>query len=121
MLIGVTLATIGLQSIYFGCLAHVFLDYGGRRRERWRRIFTYTKSVVVERRGLHASACALVVALVVTFISKDFALPAASSVLDHLGILGLLLMVIGFSTFCFTLLLHATRSATARSPTGRQP
>ena len=43
MLVGVALSVIGLQSIYFGCLAHVFLDYGGRLRERWRRIFPYTR------------------------------------------------------------------------------
>ena len=36
-------SVIGLQSIYFGCLAHVFLDYGGPSRERWRRIFRYTR------------------------------------------------------------------------------
>ena len=38
----------------------------------------------------------------------DFSLPDASSVIDHLGIVGLLFMIIGFSTFCFTLVLHAT-------------
>ena len=43
-----------------------------------------------------------------TFISNDFALPAASADVVHLGVLGLLLMIVGFSTFCFTLLLHAT-------------
>ena len=43
-----------------------------------------------------------------TFIATDFALPAASAVVIHLGVLGLLLMIVGFSTFCFTLLLHAT-------------
>ena len=41
-------------------------------------------------------------------MTHDFALPDASSVIDHLGIVGLLFMIIGFSTFCFTLLLHAT-------------
>ena len=46
MLIGLTLSVLGLQSIYFGCLAHVFLDYTGRARERWRRIFRYTNAVV---------------------------------------------------------------------------
>ena len=65
---------IGLQSIYFGCLAHVFLDYGGRLRERWRRIFAYTKMMVISGIGF-ALGLALVIALVVTFISRDFALP----------------------------------------------
>ena len=107
MLIGVALAVIGLQSIYFGCLAHVFLDYGGRLRERWRRIFTYTKMMVISG-GLFALGLALVLALVITFVSKDFALPPASATINHLGVLGLMLMIMAFSTFCFTLLLHAT-------------
>ncbi len=107
MLVGVALAVIGLQSIYFGCLAHVFLDYGGRLRERWRRIFTYTKMMVLSG-GLFALGLALVLALVITFLSKDFALPPADATVNHLGVLGLMLMIMSFSTFCFTLLLHAT-------------
>ncbi len=107
MLVGVALSVIGLQSIYFGGLAHVFLDYGGLLRERWRRIFAYTKMMMISGIGF-ALGLALVIALVVTFISRDLALPAASAVVVHLGVVGLLLMIMSFSTFCFTLLLHAT-------------
>src|ERR1035437_9397596 len=46
MLIGLTLSVLGLQSIYFGCLADVLLDYTGRARQRWRRVFRYTSTVV---------------------------------------------------------------------------
>ena len=107
MLVGVALVVIGLQSIYFGCLAHVFLDYGGRLRERWRRIFTYTKMMVISG-VLFTVGLALAVVLLATFISRDFTLPDPSSTVPHLGVLGLMLMIVGFSTFCFTLLLHAT-------------
>ena len=99
---------IGLQSIYFGCLAHVFLDYGGRLRERWRRIFTYTKMMMISG-SLFAVGLALVrrpgghVHQQATSRSRPPRPPSS-----HLGVLGLLLMIIGFSTFCFTLLLHAT-------------
>jgi glycosyltransferase involved in cell wall biosynthesis len=115
MLIGVALSVIGLQSIYFGCLAHVFLDYGGRLRERWRRIFTYTKMMVISG-ALFALGVALVITLVVTFVSKDFALPPADAMVNHLGVLGLMLMIMGFSTFCFTLLLHATSVSYGPAP-----
>ncbi|MDX6204493.1 MAG: hypothetical protein QOF39_550 [Frankiales bacterium] len=107
MLVGVALAIIGLQSIYFGCLAHIFLDYSGRRRERWRRIFGYTKAVTVSG-ALFAAGLAFDVALTVRYVADDFRLPSATSTLDHLAIVGMLLMILGFSTFCFTLLLHAT-------------
>jgi glycosyltransferase involved in cell wall biosynthesis len=115
MLIGVALAVIGLQSIYFGCLAHVFLDYGGRHRERWRRVFRYTKMMVISG-TVFALGAALVVALVVHFVTSNFSLPEASAALTHVGIVGLLLMIVGFSTFCFTLLLHATSVSYGAAP-----
>jgi glycosyltransferase involved in cell wall biosynthesis len=107
MLIGVTLSVLGLQSIYFGGLAHVFLDYSGEARRRWRHMFRYTPTVVTSGL-LFALGFALAAAVLVHYLTHDFSLPDPSSVIDHLGIVGLLLMIIGFSTFCFTLVLHAT-------------
>lgn len=107
MLIGLTLSVLGLQSIYFGCLAHVFLDYTGKARERWRHIFSYTSSVVTSG-ALFTFGFALSASVLIHYLTHHLTLPAASSTIDHLGITGLLLMITGFSTFCFTLLLHAT-------------
>ena len=107
MLIGLTLSVLGLQSIYFGCLAHVFLDYSGEARRRWRRMFRYTPTVVASGL-LFALGFALAAAVLVHYVTHDFSLPNPSSALDHLGIIGLQFMIIGFSTFCFTLVLHAT-------------
>jgi hypothetical protein len=47
-------------------------------------------------------------ALVVSYFRHDRRVPPPESALDHLAITGLLFMIIGFSTFCFTLVLHAT-------------
>jgi hypothetical protein len=58
--------------------------------------------------ALFAVGVALEAVLLVTFISRDFSLPDPSSVVPHLSVLGLMLTIVGFSTFCFTLLLHAT-------------
>jgi hypothetical protein len=107
MLIGLTFSVLGLQSIYFGCLAHVFLDYTGRARLRWRRLFRYTSTVVTSG-VIFALGFALSAAVLVHYLTHNFSLPDTTSVIDHLGIVGLLFMIIGFSTFCFTLLLHAT-------------
>jgi glycosyltransferase involved in cell wall biosynthesis len=107
MLIGLTLSVLGLQSIYFGCLAHIFLDYTGRARQRWRHLFRYTSTVVTSG-VIFAVGFALAVAVLVYYLTHDFSLPDPTSTIDHLGIVGLLFMIIGFSTFCFTLLLHAT-------------
>jgi glycosyltransferase involved in cell wall biosynthesis len=108
MFIGMVLSVIGLQSIYFGCLAHVFLDYTDRRRERLRRLFHYTKTVVLSAL-LFAVGLALDVAFVVYYVRNSYLLPEPRATINYLAITGLLFMATGFSTFCFTLLLHATR------------
>jgi hypothetical protein len=107
MLIGLTLSVLGLQSIYFGCLAHVFLDYTGRARQRWRHVFRYTSTVITSG-VIFAAGFALSAAALAHYVTHHFSLPDTTSTLDHLAIAGLLFMIIGFSTFCFTLLLHAT-------------
>ncbi|WP_199182790.1 glycosyltransferase family 2 protein [Mycobacterium sp. 4858] len=108
MFVGTALSVIGLQSIYFGCLAHVFLDYTDRNRERLRRLFDYTKVVLVSA-VLFMVGFALDVGLVVHYVNNSFRLPNPQATINHLAITGLLFMALGFSTFCFTLLLHATR------------
>jgi glycosyltransferase involved in cell wall biosynthesis len=108
MFIGMVLAVIGLQSIYFGCLAHVFLDYTDRNRERLRRLFDYTNAVLVSA-VLFIVGLALDVGFVIYYVRHSFLLPESRATINYLAITGLLFMATGFSTFCFTLLLHATR------------
>jgi glycosyltransferase involved in cell wall biosynthesis len=108
MFIGLVLSVIGLQSIYFGCLAHVFLDYTDRNRERLRRLFDYTNAVVVSA-VLFTVGFALDIAFATYYARNSFLLPQPRPMINYLAITGLLFMTIGFSTFCFTLLLHATR------------
>ena len=78
MFIGTVLSVIGLQSIYFGFLARVFLDYSDRRRERLRRLFNYTKTVLVSG-ALFAVGFALDVAFTVYYVRNSFSLPARRS------------------------------------------
>jgi glycosyltransferase involved in cell wall biosynthesis len=108
MFIGLVLSVLGLQSIYFGCLAHVFLDYTDRNRERLRRLFDYTNAVLVSA-VLFTVGLAVDVAFVIYYVRNSFSLPEPRATINYLAITGLLLMAMGFSTFCFTLLLHATR------------
>ncbi|MGA7052871.1 MAG: hypothetical protein WBZ37_16690, partial [Mycobacterium sp.] len=108
MFIGTVLSVIGLQCIYFGCLAHIFLDYTDRNRERLRRLFDYTRAVLVSAL-LFTLGLALDLAFIIYYVRNSFLLPDPQAPINHLAITGLLFMAIGFSTFSFTLLLHATR------------
>jgi hypothetical protein len=107
MLVGLAFAVLGLQSIYFGALAHIFLDYSGRARQRWRKSFQYNKAVGASA-AVFAVGLSLDIVLAVHYFGNHFTLPDPAATVNHLGIIGLLFMIIGFSTFCFTLLLHAT-------------
>jgi len=107
MLVGVALSIIGLQSFFFGCLAQVFCDYTEQSRDRWISTFSYTRTVLISLLLLFAGVGAGIV-LIVRYLTHGMALPPPSSFVDHLAVAGLLLTIAGFSTFCFTLLLHAT-------------
>jgi glycosyltransferase involved in cell wall biosynthesis len=105
MLLGVTLTVLGLQSFYVGCLAQVLHDYTGAARRRWLRLFPYTRTVAVS--GI-ASAVGFMLglALVVDYLRSGLALSPVDHI-PYLGVLGLALVMWGFMTFTFALLLHA--------------
>ena len=68
-----------------------------------------TRTAVVASAALFVAGLGLSAAMLVALRhSPTSPLPGPASVLDHLAITGLLFMISGFSTFCFTLLLHAT-------------
>ncbi|HEY3822041.1 MAG TPA: glycosyltransferase family 2 protein [Polyangiaceae bacterium] len=114
MLLGVTLATLGMQCVYMGILAQIFFDYTGEITKRWFGRFPYTRTVGIAA-ALFVAGLGLGGALIVYYVRHDFLL-AAGSPLNHLGVMGLLLMIAGFTTFTFTLLLHATAVAVWRRP-----
>jgi len=112
MMFGVALSIVGLQSIYMGILTQVFFDYTGQATERWFRRFPYTRTVFVSA-ALAALGGVLSMALAVTYWRDDFLLHEGALV-NSLGIAGLLLLIVGFMTFTFTLLLHSTAVAVRR-------
>ncbi len=114
MLLGLTLATLGLQCIFLGVLAHVFFDYSGVRTKRWFEIFPYTRTVAVSA-GLFSVGVGLGGWLVASYLRNGFLLAPGMPV-NHLAVTGLLLMIAGFMTFTFTLLLHSTAVVVWRRP-----
>lgn len=101
LLFGVTCVTLGYSSIQIGILARVMHELRPRSLQRLRQVFSYNRGMFL------AGGCALVGflllgALVYHYVTSDFRLYEIS----HPAIFGLLLIIVGFQTFCFTLLLE---------------
>jgi hypothetical protein len=112
MLLGLTLTTLGLQSVYLGALAQVFFDYSGEKTNRWFSRFPYTRTVAFSALGF-TLGLALTCALVVQWVRHGFVLMMDDKV-SYLGVTGLFFMIAAFTTFTFTLLLHSTAVAVWR-------
>jgi glycosyltransferase involved in cell wall biosynthesis len=104
MLLGMTLSVVGLQSFFFGCLAQVLHDYTGRARQRWLRVFAYTRTVLLCGTAL-AGGLVLVALLVTEWATSGLALRADRTA--YAAVVGLMLIMMSFVTFTFMLLLHA--------------
>lgn len=106
MLLGVTLAILGLQSFLGGVLAKSLLDFSGAQSAKWSRIFSYNRSVCSSALGFLTGAL-LPIPLVTEYVRQGFLLPANSQPVYHIAIAGLWLMMSSFLVFTNTLLLHA--------------
>jgi glycosyltransferase involved in cell wall biosynthesis len=107
MLLGMSFALLGLQCMFMGILAKVFFDYSGDVKAKWFRRFSYTRAVAVSA-ALFLLGLVFTTLLTVTYVSHQFSLPEST---NNLGFTGLLLMIAGFMTFTFTLILHSTAVA----------
>jgi glycosyltransferase involved in cell wall biosynthesis len=116
MLLGLTLTVVGLQSFYVGCLAKVLHDYTGAARRRWLRVFPYTRTVLLSGAAFLVGF-ALAALLLADYMRSHLTL-SASDRIPYLGVLGIVLLIGSFLTFCFILLLHALalRSEVAYGP-----
>jgi glycosyltransferase involved in cell wall biosynthesis len=112
MLVGMSLAILGLQSVYLGILSQVFFDYSGELTARWFRRFPYNRSLVVSG-GLFAVGIALGGRLIWEYVHNGFKLVEGAAI-NSQGVLGILFASFGFMTFTFTLLLHSTVMAVRR-------
>jgi glycosyltransferase involved in cell wall biosynthesis len=112
MLLGLTLAILGMQCVYLGVLAQVFFDYSGEVTKRWFSRFPYTRTVMTAAAAFFAGL-GLNGWLVAYYVKHDFRLTLEAPI-NHLGVTGLFLMIAGFVTFTFVLVLHATAVAVWR-------
>lgn len=110
-MLGLVLTTAGLTSVLLGAVAQVLFDYTGDARRHWTRVLPYTRTVLLAG-GLVCAGVALVVPLVVSWLSHDLRLNDPSAAENHMAVVGFTAMLSGFMLFAFTLLLHAAMLAT---------
>jgi hypothetical protein len=101
LLFGVTCVTLGYSSIQIGVLARVMHGLRPKSLERLRRILSYDRGMLLSA-GSVLVGFILLSTLVYRYLTSEFRLFEIS----HPAIFGLLLIIVGFQTFCFTLLLE---------------
>jgi glycosyltransferase involved in cell wall biosynthesis len=101
MLFGVTCVTLGYSSIQIGVLARVMHGLRAQSLRRLRQALTYDRGMVMSG-GCVLVGIVLLSTLVYHYLNAEFRLYEIS----HPAIFGLLLIIVGFQTFCFTLLLE---------------
>lgn len=105
-LAGLAASVIGLQGVYMGLLARILYDFTGVARRRWLGVFAYTRTVLLAS-ALGLAGTVLTLPLVIEWYRNGFALPPAP-LANYQAITGLLLVIVAFATFVFTLVLHAS-------------
>jgi hypothetical protein len=101
MLFGVTCTTLGYSSVQIGILARVMHGLRPLFVKRAQRFVTYDRGMLVAAVSVVAGVM-LLATLVYRYVNHGLRLEAIS----HPAILGLLLIILGFQTFCFTLLME---------------
>ena len=110
MLLGVTCATLGYSCIQIGLLARVMHGLRPGFVDRVRNLLTYDRGMLISG-GLLLVGAMLLGTLVYRYVKHGLRLESVS----HPAILGLLLIILGFQTFCFTLLMEMAQRVTPES------
>jgi glycosyltransferase involved in cell wall biosynthesis len=112
MLLGLTLTTLGYSALQFGVLARVFYDFDPEFTRSVLCLVTYERGVIL---GAVLGAIGIVLNAILVVVWLRSGLQLAE--FYHPGILGLLLLILGFQTFTFTLLLQMLQKGRGRSET----
>jgi len=104
MLLGMTTATLGFSMVQVGILARYQHGLRPVRGIISETIFSYNRGMAIAG-ILVGSGVLLAVPLMRVYAENGFRLKAIS----HPAIFGLMLIILGFQSFCFTLLVHLFR------------
>jgi glycosyltransferase involved in cell wall biosynthesis len=110
MLLGVTCTTLGYSFIQIGLLARVMHGLRPGVVDRVRNLLTYDRGMLISG-GFLLMGIMLLGTLVYRYLKQGLHLESIS----HPAILGLLLIILGFQTFCFTLLMEMAQRVAPRA------
>ncbi len=113
--LAVALSIIGISAIYLGILARVVTDLTGSEARSWMARFPYNRTFLISA-SLSLVGFILCAILLGVYVVNHLAIPASAVRFVHLATTGMLLIMVGFLTFTFTLVLHAVVTRLARSP-----
>ncbi|MFH1227534.1 MAG: glycosyltransferase family 2 protein [Planctomycetota bacterium] len=114
MLFGVTCATLGYSFMQIGVLAQIIHKLRPILGEWVKGVVSYNRGIIL---SVIMTGCGLGLNgfLLWHYIAGGLRLTGFS----YPAIFGLLLIILGFQTFCFTLLLEMIQRVSSRGPTGR--
>jgi glycosyltransferase involved in cell wall biosynthesis len=101
MLLGAVAATVGYGAVQFALLARTFYDFDHPQTDRLLTKLTYNRGMLATGLLIFAGIVPNAV-LLARWLSNSFHLPS----IQYSSVFGLLLLILGFQTFGFTLLLH---------------
>jgi len=104
MLFGITLSTMGYSAFHLASITRLYYQYENKFNKLICRIFTYNRGVLYSFL-LFITGFILNLVLLLNWVNSELKL----SNYYYPGILGLLLMILGFQTFTFTLLVEMLR------------
>ncbi len=112
MLLGLTLAVLGIQCLYMSILADLFFDFSGENAKKWLRRFSYDR-MVLSSFIMGLIGITFITPLISHYLEYHYSLPTIDWA-SHLAVVGIFFIITSFMTFTFTLLLHATQVATRK-------
>jgi hypothetical protein len=104
MLLGVTCVTLGYSSIQIAILARILHGLRPLSVTRFQNVLTYNRGMLLAG-GSVLTGMLLLGVLIHHYLNSQFRL----SEISYPAIFGLLLIIVGFQTFCFTLLLETAQ------------
>jgi len=106
MLLCLLASILGLQLWLTGALAELLYDGTGRKRQRWLRRFSYTRTALATAAPF-VVGLVLVLRFIAAFIAENYQFTDALVALNHQAIFGLFLLTGSALVFVCMLLMHA--------------